>query len=147
MTYGNVPAGGGHIARVLQAHGYNVKCTDIVKRIPEATRQDFLKDGTPFDGDIITNPPYKYCTEFISKALKLIPNGHKVAMLLKLTTLEGQKRYDTIYKEEPPERVMVFVKRIECGKDGVFTGQSAICFAWFIWVKGYKGKPTVYWIV
>ena len=42
--------------------------------------------------DIITNPPYKYAKEFVEKSLELIREGGKVAMLLKLTFLEGQKR-------------------------------------------------------
>lgn len=139
--------GEGHIARTLSAHGYNVKCTDIIQRIPEAYLQDFLQADAKFDGDIITNPPYKYCTEFITKALNLITTGHKVAMLLKLTTLEGKRRYQEIYKDNPPEKVLVFVNRMECGKNGVFTGTSSICYAWFIWVKGYQGKTIVDWLI
>lgn len=23
---------------------------------------------------------------------------------------------------------------------------SAICYAWFVWEKGYKGKPEIEWI-
>ena len=23
---------------------------------------------------------------------------------------------------------------------------SAVCYCWFVWEKGYKGKPTVDWI-
>ena len=139
--------GGGHISRTLSAHGYSVKCTDLIKRIPEEIALDFLKADTPFDGDIITNPPYRLCSEFIAKALSLIPTGHKVAMLLKLTTLEGQKRYHEIYRDNPPEKVLVFVKRIECARGGKFTGSSAVCYSWFIWKKGFKGKPTINWLI
>jgi hypothetical protein len=139
--------GEGHISRTLSAHGYSVKCNDLIKRIPEVTALDFLKTDTPFDGDIITNPPYKLCSEFIVKALSLIPTGHKVAMLLKLVTLEGQKRYNEIYRDNPPKKVLIFVKRIECAKSGKFTGRSAICYAWFIWEKGFKGKPIIDWLI
>ena len=93
---------------------------------------------------IITNPPYKYCTDFILKALELVDEGHKVAMFLKLTTLEGQDRYKKIFRNQPP--IYIYSKRIQCGKNGEFTGTSAVCYAWFVWQKGFKGEPKVRWI-
>ena len=140
-------SGGGHISKRLSKRGYNVKSSDIVKRTKGTDVIDFLETQESFNGDIITNPPYRYCTEFVKKALSIIPSGHKVAMLLKLTTLEGIKRYNEIYRDNPPEKVLVFVKRIECAKGGKFTGSSAVCYAWFIWKKGFKGKPIIDWLI
>lgn len=37
-----------------------------------------------WDGDILTNPPYKYAKEFIEHAMTIIPDGRKVFMFLKL---------------------------------------------------------------
>lgn len=62
-------------------------------------------------GDIITNPPYKYCSEFILNALDSIPKGHKVAMFLKFQTLEEQKRYEEIYSKYPPKTIYIYSKR------------------------------------
>ena len=31
-----------------------------------------------WDGDILTNPPYKYAKEFIEHAMTIIPDGRKV---------------------------------------------------------------------
>jgi hypothetical protein len=140
-------SGEGHISERLKQHGYSVRSSDIIKRTKETEEIDFLKQEETWNGDIITNPPYKLCSEFIVKALSLIPTGHKVAMLLKLTTLEGQKRYNEIYRDNPPEKVLVFVKRIECARGGKFTGSSAVCYSWFIWEKGFKGKPTIDWLI
>ena len=104
--------GQGHLAERLKQHGYTVECTDLVDRgYPNTEIVDFLKEKYDFDGDIITNPPYKYCTEFILQALDSISDGHKVAMFLKLQTLEGQKRYDEIYSKYPPKTVYVYSKR------------------------------------
>ena len=107
---------------------------------------DFLKQEKTFKGDIITNPPYKYCTEFILKALELVEEGHKVAMFLKLQTLEGQDRYKKVFSKFPPKTIYVYTKRIQCAKNGNFQGTSAVCYAWFVWVKGYKGDPVIKWI-
>ena len=139
--------GMGHLSDQLANYGFNVFCSDIVNRGVENMQLiDFLKTNRKFDGDIITNPPYKYCSEFILKALEVIPVGNKVAMFLKLTTLEGQKRYEEIYSKYPPKNVYVFSKRIECAKNGKFKGESAVCYAWFIWEKGYKGETILRWI-
>lgn len=96
--------GEGHISKKLEDAGYNVFSTDLIDRgygIPDV---DFLKQegNGDLDYDIITNPPYKYATEFINKALSIIGEGHRVAMLLKLTFLEGKNRYDTLFKTTPP---------------------------------------------
>lgn len=144
--------GEGHLAKRLSHFGHDVKCTDIVDRgYPGTEILDFLKedfDHRVWYGDIITNPPYKYCLEFIKQALKAIPNGYKVAMFLKLTTLEGQKRYEELYKNTPPKTIYVYSKRKQCAKNGEFTGSSAVCYAWFVWEKGnYDPEgPRIKWI-
>ena len=92
--------GEGHLSKRLEDYGYNVLSSDLIDRGYEnALVMDFLEQDNKFDGDIITNPPYKYCSEFILKALELINDGNKVSMFLKLTTLEGQKRYEEIFDD------------------------------------------------
>lgn len=140
--------GEGHLSEVLKAHGYKVKSSDIVDRGYHDTKIiDFLKvqksDIDPdCSRDIITNPPYKYAKEFVEKALEISIETTKIAMLLKLTFLEGQAR-KKLFETFPPKKIYVFSKRIECGKNGVFTGTSAVAYAWFIWEKGYSGKPFI----
>lgn len=141
--------GQGHIAEKLKQYGYTVECTDLIDRGYHGTEiVDFLTEKYDFDGDIITNPPYKYCTEFILNALDSIPNGHKVAMFLKLQTLEGQKRYEQIYSKYPPKTIYVYSKRIGCAINGEFGkhSSSAVCYAWFVWVKGEYGCTELKWI-
>ena len=104
--------GQGHLAERLKQYGYTVKCTDLIDRgYPGTKIVDFLNEKYDFEGDIITNPPYKYCSEFILNALDSIPKGHKVAMFLKLQTLEGQKRYEEIYSKYPPKTIYIYSKR------------------------------------
>ena len=67
-------------------------------------------------------------------------------MFLKLTFLEGQKRRK-FFDSYPPKTVYVFSKRINCARNGDFSvKQSAVCYAWFVWVKGWKGETVVKWI-
>lgn len=141
--------GGGHLSKVLKAHGYNVKSSDIIHRGFEGTEIiDFLnveKDVNSISRDIITNPPYKYAQEFIEKALSISMDSVKIAMFLKLTFLEGKAR-KKLFLANPPKKVYVFSSRIECAANGIFKGSSAVAYAWFIWEKGFKGKPTIEWV-
>lgn len=148
--------GGGHLSERLTEKGFKVYSTDIKDRGYNGLLgvRDFLKViMSPFDGlyDIVTNPPYKYAKEFILKALELLPNGGKCCMLLRLQFLEGKARFKEIYGQTPPRRVYVFTERLMCAKNGDFeqlkaSGGSAVAFAWFVWVKGLKGKTIIEWI-
>ena len=108
---------------------------------------NFLEQTAVYPGSIITNPPYKYVSEFVLKALELVGNGHHVYMFLKLTALEGQERYNRIFSKHPPKRVYVFSKRIPCAKNGNFNDKgSAVAYAWYVWEKGYTGETILKWI-
>lgn len=108
---------------------------------------DFLTYNEPFNGDIITNPPYKFAKQFVQKSLDIIKPEAKIAMFLKLTFLEGQDRRK-LFDSDPPKTIYVFSKRQIYAKNGDFTNisSSAVAYAWFIWEKDFKGSPQVKWI-
>lgn len=138
--------GEGHISDVLKSHGYNVVSRDIVDR-GYGDVADFLSDDNrEWNGDIITNPPYKYGCEFVEKALQIIPNGHKVAMFLKVQFLEGKRRRK-MFDVMPPKRIWVTSSRLKCAMNGEFDKMagSATSYAWFIWEKGFSGDTIVKW--
>lgn len=139
--------GGGAIADVLASHGHEVTGWDIADRgWPGTELRDYLTVEEGWDGDVVTNPPYRLAKEFVEKSLEIVGPGRKVAMLLKLTFLESQKRWP-LFMENPPIRVWVFRERQVCGANGVFdTRSSAVCYAWFIWSKGYRGSPEIRWL-
>lgn len=138
--------GEGHISKVLEAHGYKVDSSDLVDRGFGDGCHDFLHEPAPiWDGDIITNPPYKYAKEFVERALDLVKPGAKVAMFLKLTFLEGKGRRD-LFRNNPPMTVYVSSARLQCGKNGDFTGTSMVAYAWYVWVKGHMGPTCIKWI-
>ena len=76
--------GEGHLSNVLVEKGYNVHSSDLIDRGYGTGGVDFLKHNNKFDGDIITNPPYKYAKEFVEHAMNIVTNGHKVVMFLKI---------------------------------------------------------------
>lgn len=53
-----------------------------------------------------------------------------------------------MFEKLPPKTVYVFSKRIKCARGGDFNSfsSSAVAYAWFVWEKGYTGKPKIEWI-
>lgn len=100
--------GQGHLSRVFEEHGHEVISTDLIYRgYGDPEPLDFLNETfDDFEGDIITNPPYKYAFEFIQRALESVKPGRKVAMFLKLQFLEGKRRKEFYQKTPPPELFM-----------------------------------------
>jgi hypothetical protein len=142
--------GEGHLSKVFEDAGYIVKSTDLIDRGFGDNGIDFLGlEVQDWNGDIITNPPYKYAQEFIEKALQIIPIGNKVAMFLKLQFMEGKKRKH-LFITHPPKVIYVSSSRLLCAKNGEFKkmidgGGSAVAYGWFVWEKGFKGETVVKW--
>lgn len=158
--------GGGHLSEAMKNKGLKVHSTDLYNYGYKGAQVgcDFLltwphnvsdevtvdtagwQSIAPEVDAIVTNPPYKYALEFCQKAIRLgVP---KFAMFLKLTFLEGQKRL-SFFREYPPKYVAVCVNRVQCALNGdpdMFAKSSAACYAWFIWERGYQGKPEILWI-
>lgn len=140
-------SGENHLADVFREHGYRVRTSDIVKRTETTEQLDFLSEGvTEWDGNIVTNPPYKYADEFVQKALDIIPPGKKCIMFLKLQFMEGKRRRK-LFEKYPPKRVWVSSSRLACAKNGEFGvhSGSAVAYAWFVWEKGYSGETKLKW--
>jgi hypothetical protein len=141
--------GEGHLSNILEKNGYVTTNTDLVDRGYKNNFQqlDFLTTDTIFDGDILTNPPYKYAREFVEHALDILKNGYYCIMFLKIQFLEGQARLN-LFKRYPPKYVYVNSTRQLCAMNGEFEKykSTAICYCWFIWEKGYKGEPIIRWI-
>lgn len=141
--------GEGHLSKVLEEHGHRVYSTDLIDRGYGSGGIDFLQTDTKFDGDIITNPPYKYAKEFVEHAIESVTDGHRVAMFLKLQFLEGKARRE-LFEKYPPKYVYVASGRINCCKNGDFSksqrdNNSALAYAWFIWEKPFNGETVVRW--
>lgn len=141
--------GKGHLSKVLEKHGYEVISTDLIYRgYGDPEPLNFLEETlSDFDGDIITNPPYKYALQFVEQALNSVQYGKKVAMFLKLQFLEGKSRKQ-FFLQNPPKTIYVSSSRLNCAKNAEFEKypSSAVAYAWFVWQKGFKGDPIIKWI-
>lgn len=157
--------GEGNLSEVLKKRGYYVFSSDLIDR-GYGTTGNFLefypmiemrslaeygyksvKRIDPIHKDILTNPPYKYALDFVKHALEIQADGYHTIMFLKIQFLEGKERYK-FFKENPPKFVYVHSERQKCAINNNFKDvkSSAVCYAWFIWEKGFKGDTIVRWI-
>ena len=143
--------GSGDLSKWLEGNGHKVYSSDIVNRGYGEKQNFFEMMSVPEDCScILTNPPYKYATEFVLHALDLLPVGGQVVMFLKTTFLETERRYNEIFRTTPPRFVYQFIRRALCAKNGDFEEArkqgSAVSYAFFVWEKGYKGQTLIDWI-
>ncbi len=141
--------GEGHLAKEFEKAGHKVYATDLIDR-GYGYVTDFLSaKAPPVPGfDIVTNPPYSKAQEFVEHALEILENGRKVAMFLKIQFLEGKARRK-LFDSQPPKVIYVSTGRLKCAMNGDFeryAKSNAICYAWFIWEKGYKGDTIIRWM-
>jgi len=132
--------GKGAISKLLIKAGYNVYSSDLINR-GYGEVQDFLKSDKKVE-NIITNPPFNLATEFTLHGLSLI--NQKMALLCKLSFLEGKARSKKLFNQKKLERVLIFSRRLGFKKNDSKGGLMA--FAWFIYNKSYNGLPEVDWI-
>lgn len=141
-------AGDGAMAKPLSAAGYDVHATDLMCRGYGLADIDFLHQPAMPPGcrSVVTNPPYSAALPFVLHALNL--RAEKIAMLLRLAFLEGDRRHRSLFRERPPCRVWVFSRRVTMwrGDDPAprDTG-GATPHAWFVWDRHTPGSQ-VGWI-
>ena len=144
--------GDGMMSKELERLGYDVISSDLYDRGYGIRGIDFLEQSEleRFNGDIITNPPYKFINDFIVKGLKL--TGQKLFIFCRVQTLEGQERYKRIFRDNPPSWVLPFVKRVPCYRGGEISQfqkkSSAVCYAWCVWDINDKSKECkIKWLI
>lgn len=99
---------------------------------------------------IVQNPPFKLALEFVQHSLELLNNGELLFSLHRIQFLEGLERFESLYKNKykRPKYVFVFTKRVSCITPDIENkGKNAVCFAWFMWQKGYRGSTQIKWII
>ena len=136
--------GTGAISKVFEKRAYRIQSSDIRKDdgVYGIRGLDFLKSNQEADW-IVMNPPNDQVLAHIKKALE---SAKKVCVLGRIQLLEGQERLK-LFRKEPPIRVYVFSKRISCiDPQTLLPLPQIMCFSWFIWERGFKGKTTLDWI-
>ena len=121
-----------------------VIATDLIDRGFGKGGLDFLSPEYPYTKDIgtvIMNPPFKLITEFVLRGLEIAEN--KLIVLARIQFLETIGRYESIFKDNPPNRVYQYIDRISCAKNGDFTKlENSMMYAWFVWDKKTNDKNT-----
>ena len=144
----------GSISDELIKQGHDVLSTDLIDRGYGEGNIDFLKltkealrpEWKDYMKCIVTNPPYKYATECVEKALELLDDDGICIMFLKTTFLETKGR-QALFKKHKLKYVWQYVNRQGCGKNTrIFKNGGAAAYAMFIWDKSYEGLPELDWI-
>ena len=143
--------GNGCLSEPLKDLGYDVLSTDLIDR-GYGQQEDFLKSSRTWDGDIITNPPFKDAIRFIEQSMNILQPGRKAMFLLKIQFLETTKRAE-IFKKYGLKRVVVNSERICCAMNGDFdfyfkkkgnryVGGTQL-YAWYVFEKDYIGDAVI----
>jgi hypothetical protein len=130
--------------------GFSAIGTDIVSRSAACVAEvDFLnRNFTPEFSNIVMNPPFGRAEEFVREAIRITPDGGKVAAILPLVWVSGfsSKRdwlphspLHTLYPISPRPS-MPPGKVIEAG---IKPGNGTKDFAWLVWQVGYSGNASV----
>lgn len=138
--------GEGDMSRVFEEAGYEVVSTDLIDRGFGETGVNFLRQYQPRAPNIATNPPFKYAVQFINIALSVTTG--KVAMLVRLQFLEGQRRKN-LFERTPLARIYIFSRRVPMQRGRLATGadkSGQLAFAWLVWEHGYEGEPITQFI-
>lgn len=144
--------GRGALSVPLQEAGYTTYDTDLIDRGFGIGGTDFLKSERPFSKEkritILTNPPFSKALQFAQHAIDLLQVGERAYFIFRLSFLEGQKREKWFNSGASGLRyVAVFGKRITCNKCGVtLKSTGAVAYAWFVFEKGFTGRPEILWI-
>ena len=130
--------GAGHMAKVLDDSFWRVEASDIYNYGYGAVkdfREPCLWDEQEVDYAVITNPPFNLANEFVQQMLNR-PHVKFLAVLLRLSFIEGMNRYECIYKDNPPSYFFPFSERLSMVKNRLDEGMSGnVAYAWFVWDK------------
>lgn len=139
--------GAGAISEILKEHNYKVYSSDLHDYGYGESGLDFLDYSIRPFPSVITNPPFSLAEQFIKKGLAVTKSENgKLALLLRLAFLEGQKR-KPLFESSPLKSVHVFSKRITFSRPGLnFQSSGMLAYAWYVWDWQYEGKPTISWI-
>lgn len=147
--------GTGHLSKALQKLGYNVKSSDVIDRGYGETI-DFLKYNQNWEGDILTNPPFKLASEFIQHSMNILKDEALAVFFLKVQFLETKKRAN-LFSNCGLKYVCINSERVCCAKDGefdqyfkkdengVYKGGTQL-YCWFVFQKGFSGDAIIKFI-
>lgn len=139
LTIHDPAAGHGHMLRVFREYGHRAVHGSDITEHPGVDQEDFLKASTSSHDVIVTNPPYKHLNQFIDKSLGMARYG--VGMLVRVQALEGQTRYQAIYRGRPPTQIAFFSDRIPFKAGRVVRKAPKMFFHTWLWWNFEDAAP------
>lgn len=152
-------SGEGHMSEVLLEYCGEVWCSDIHDYGKGAAIGSFLKRpgladdavtwpaAKPRPDLICMNPPFNLATEFVLRALDEAKRG--VCIIIRSTWLEGEERYNTLFRRRRPTLIAQFVDRVAMVKDRWDPkARTATAYSVIFWHQNrLKRQPTTFdWI-
>jgi hypothetical protein len=141
--------GAGAMTKVLEIYFKNVKKSDIqtADYIDGKKGVDVYEIGDDVCDVVFTNPPYDRMTRdnMLDEFLRI--SKKKVILLLNIFYLSSKDRKKMLENSclrhiyIHSDRVTMYPYGEEKPKNG-----GTKMFAWYVWDKEYKGKPTISWI-
>lgn len=133
-------AGLGTMSDVLEEYTADVFSSDVHDYGGKSLVGSFVGEGAdvvhpPFQPDwVITNPPFNLALEFTHRGLCEAKVG--VAMLVRSVWAEGGKRYQELFRVDPPSVIAQFCERVPmvAGRWDP-KASTATSYAWFIWQR------------
>lgn len=147
----------GTIVAAAQAAGYAARGFDRVRRSAHCIDTiDFLGQVITAGENIVSNPPFRLADPdprrgrrgFVELALERA--AFKVAMLLPANWARGDRRSRWL-ETTPLYRVWFLTPRPSMPPGHVIAaggkpGNGTTDYAWFVWLKGFDGAPTLRWL-
>ena len=136
------------MADVFEDNSYIVYATDLIDRGYGISGIDFLTTyDYPNGYDIFTNPPFKLAEEFAYRGNRILGQGCKFGLFVKIQFLESKSR-KKLFEEYPPKYIYVYSERQQCSMNGDFENLKAKtqAYIWVIWEKGWTGETITRWI-
>jgi hypothetical protein len=148
MTCWEPAANRGFLVRGLKDYFGTVTGTDVHDYGAGYATVDFLFPGLGPAAKpdwIITNPPFRLAEAFAIKALSYTGN---VALLVRSAFLEGQARYEGLFREFAPGLILQFTERLPMNR-GICHAKmtTATAYCWLVWSKDLPANATRFdWI-
>lgn len=146
LTAWDPACGEGHMVEVLREEFTFARGSDVFDYGRGYEVADFLDAGTrlsPAADLICTNPPFNAAVRFALRALEEVS---VVALLLRTAWIEGEARYDALFRDRPPTVFAPFVERVPMVRGRWDPSAStATAYAWFVWVAGATPRAPL-WI-
>jgi hypothetical protein len=116
--------------------------------IPEAARRaGFLQEDQPRADNVVSNPPFDFCAQFVCHALALTSGNGKVAMIWLARRLNAARWL----ADTPLARIYLLTPRPSMPPGNVILrgekpGGGTQDFCWLVWQHSHVGAPTVHWL-